>query len=221
MTERFKCVPLTSDNNHVSMIRDFVIDREAGVADIPDKIIGLESYLKRAAWQDDIDEQVKIYLIKDTKLNEIAAYFGLKAGMVVDNEEGEPSAEEKEEALREFNAKLVSSVLPGIEISHFAINDNYRRHISKPGQEIRGLGQYFYPAFIYPIIEEAASKIGVKMVYLFAANDEEDEEEKLIKYYERVFGFRLSGVDDFYMPLQPGYDGGCKFMYRMRYSSEG
>ena len=45
--------------------------------------------------------------------------------------------------------------------------------------------------------------------------------EKLIKYYERVFGFRLSGLDDFYMPLQPGYDGGCKFMYRIRYSSEG
>jgi len=221
MNERFKCVPLTSNSKHLNMIREFTIDREQEVAHIPDKIIGLEAYLKRAAWQEDLDEQVKIYLIKDTILDEVAAYFGLKAGMVVDNEEGEPSAEEKEEALVEHNAKLVSSVIPGIEISHFAINDSYRRRVSTPGKEIRGLGQYFYPAFIYPIIEEAASKIGVKMVYLFAANDEEDKENKLIKYYERVFGFRLSGLDDFYMPLQPGYDGGCKFMYRSRYSSEG
>ena len=220
MTGRFECVPLTSDSNHLNAILDFVIDREAEYANIPDKIIGLEAYLKRAAWREDLDEQVKIYLIKDVILGEVAAYFGLRAGMVVDNEEGEPSKEEREEALLEFNAKLVSSVLPGIEISHFAINDNYRRHVSTSGQLIKGLGQYFYPAFIFPIIEEAASKIGVKMVYLFAANDEGDQEEKLIKYYERVFGFRISGVDDFYMPLQPGYDGGCKFMYRMRYSSE-
>ena len=189
MNERFECVPLTSDSKHLNLIRDFVIDREAEYANLPDKIVGLESYLKHAAWKDDLDEQVKIYLIKDVILGEIAAYFGLRAGMVVDNEAGEPTEEEKEEALRDFNAKLVSSVLPGIEISHFAINDNYRRHISSPGKEIRGLGQYFYPAFIYPIIEEAASKIGVKMVYLFAANDEEDREEKLVKYYERVFGF--------------------------------
>lgn len=221
MTERYECVPLTSDSRNLNLIQNFKVDREDGYASIPDKIIGLEAYLKRAAWQDDIDEQVKIYLIKDTILGEVAAYFGLRAGMVVDNEEGEPSAEDKKEALLEFNAKLVSSVLPGIEISHFAINDDYRRHVSPPGEMIRGLGRYFYPAFIYPIIEEAASKIGVKMVYLFAANDEEDQEEKLVKYYETVFGFRLSGVDDFYMPLQPGYDGGCKFMYRIRYSSEG
>lgn len=63
--------------------------------------------------------------------------------MVVDNEEEEPSEEEKKEALLEFNAKLVSSVLPGIEISHFAINDNYRRRVSSPGQVIRGLGHFF------------------------------------------------------------------------------
>lgn len=155
MNERFKCVPLTSNSKHLNMIREFTIDREQEDAHIPDKIIGLEAYLKRAAWQEDLDEKVKIYLIIDTILDEVAAYFGLKAGMVVDNEEGEPSAEEKEEA------------------------------------------------------------------FLFAANDEEDKEKKLIKYYERVFGFRLSGLDDFYMPLQPGYDGGCKFMYRIRYSSEG
>lgn len=73
MTERFECVPLTSDSNHLDMIRDFVIDREQEYAHIPDQIIGLEAYLKRAAWQEDLDEQVKIYLVKDVIVGEVAA----------------------------------------------------------------------------------------------------------------------------------------------------
>jgi len=215
MTERYECVAFTSDPKYIEEIKDFCIDREANVSCIHDSVIGLESYLKRLAWYDDMDGQVKIYLIRDRVLNEVAAYFGLKAGMVIDNENGAPSEIEKAEVLAEFNAKLVAEVTPGIEISHFAINDNYRRHVSTPDNLIKGLGEYFYPAFIYPIVEEVAERIGVKLLYLYAANDENDKDERLIRYYENVFGFHLAGNDDFYIPLQPGYDGGCKFMYQV------
>lgn len=89
---------------------------------------------------------------------DIAAYFGLKAGMVVDNENDAPNLEVIKETLIISNTKLVPSVIPGIEISHFAVNDNYRRKISRSNNPVKGIGQYFYPAFIYPIIQEVSKK---------------------------------------------------------------
>ena len=210
MNDLYRCVPLTSDIHHLKEIEDFTVDRESDVSGIKDEIIGLEAYLKRCAWDDDSNGEVKIYLIKDTLTNDIAAYFGLKAGMVIDNEYGMPSEEDKKEALAELNVKLVSAVTPGIEISHFAVNDNYRRKAGKNGTAVRGLGNYFYPAFIYPIIRDVSERIGVRMIYLYAAGD-----DHLVNYYKEVFKFNESDLNDFYMPLQPGYDGGCKFMYQI------
>ena len=40
-------------------------------------------------------------------------------------------------------------------------------------------------------------------------------DEHLERYYEKVFQFQVLDSDDFYIPLEPGYDGGCKFMYRL------
>ena len=209
MSDRFICEPLTSKEENLEAIADFMIDRESDFRDL-DEVIGLEAYLKRCAWEDDLKGDVKIYLIKDLEKGCIAAYFGLKAGMVVDNEEGIPNEEDKIEAMEEFNAKLVAAVSPGIEISHFAVNDNYRRLAGSVENPIRGLGAYFYPSFIYPIIENVSSEIGVRMIYLYAAGD-----EHLVEYYKNVFDFQECGDTDFYMPLQPGYDGGCKFMYHI------
>ena len=210
MSNPYICVPLTSLPANKVAINDFVIEREADVSSIEDEVIGLESYLKRCAWEDDEKGEVKIYLIKDSATDDIAAYFGLKAGMVVDNESGIPSEEDKLEALEEFNSKLVSAVTPGIEISHFAVNDDYRRRASKGDEMVHGLGAYFYPVFIHPIIEEVATKIGVRMIYLYAAGD-----EHLVNYYKNL-GFYASQAEDFYVPLQPSYDGGCTFMYQIR-----
>lgn len=53
MSDRYICVPLTSDKNHKNEIKSFIINREAGYANDPCKIIGLEAYLKRCAWEDD------------------------------------------------------------------------------------------------------------------------------------------------------------------------
>lgn len=210
MTDLYECVPLTSDENHLQLIRDFKIDREADISSVQDKVIGLESYLKRCAWQDDLNGEVKIYLIIDKSLNEVAAYFGLKAGMVASSREEMPSVEQQRQIYKEEGIKLLPEVLPGIEISHFAANDNYRRHAGTEEQPITGLGEYFYPAFIYPIITDVASKIGVNMIYLYAAGD-----DHLVSYYERVFGFQALDADDYYVPLEPDYDGGCMFMYQL------
>lgn len=85
MSNRYICVPLTSDKNHKIEIKTFTIDRESRYASDPSKIIGLEAYLKRCAWEDDQRNDVKIYLIKDQITMDIAEYFGLKADMVADN----------------------------------------------------------------------------------------------------------------------------------------
>lgn len=206
----FVCVPLLSDKEYYYKIQDFVIDREADVEKIPDKVIGLNAYLKRCAWTDDLNNEVKIYLIIDKKMNEVAAYFGLKAGMVASSKFEMITVEEQQKIFNQEGVKWLPSVLPGIEISHFAVNDAYRRKVGTVNKPVKGLGAYFYPAFIYPIIESVAEKIGVNMIYLYAAGD-----EKLVSYYKDVFSLQALEDKDFYVPLEPDYDGGCTFMYRL------
>lgn len=210
MKPQFKCVPLASDAKHRKEIQNFVIDRESEFSGNEDAVIGLEAYLKKCAWADDKANSVRIYLIKDERSGEIAAYFGLKAGMVADSSNGMPSEKTRQRIMKELGVKILPEIIPGIEISHFAVNDDYRRHASTSGKPIRGLGEYFYPAFIYPIIEDVAKKIGVGMIYLYAAGD-----EHLENYYKRVFKFNLLESEDYFVPLEPKYDGGCTFMYRL------
>lgn len=210
MINRYECIPLLSKIEHYYQINSFKIDRENAYSTLQDKIIGLESYLKRCAWQDDSSNLVRIYLIKDVLLNEIAAYFGLKAGMLCDSQQGMIPTKEQTEILQRTGMKWLPEVIPGIEISHFAVNDNYRRSLLKTGISVRGLGKYFYPAFIYPIIEDVTHRIGVNMIYLYAAGD-----KKLISYYQDVFDFHVLSNNDYYVPLMPDYDGGCKFMYKI------
>ena len=191
-------------------ISEFTIDREDAYRNSKD-IIGLESYLKRCAWEDDLNNEVRIYLIKDQQLNEIASYFGLKAGMVASSIEDRLTASEQELILLTDGVKVLPEVMPGIEISHFAVNDNYRRRVAENESiNLKGLGAYFYPQFIYPLIEDVSEKIGVNLIYLFAAGD-----ISLVSYYKKVFGFQTLDNNDIYVPLEPEYDGGCTFMYRV------
>ena len=202
---RHICVPLTDNEKHKEEIENFVIDREASIPKDTDYVVGLEAYLKKCAWTDDMNHDVKIYLIKDIEMNgDIVAYFGLRAGSVIDRSMGSFPMQKVEETLIKQNVKLVPAIRPGIEISHFAVNDNYRRKVGN----IRGLGAYLYPTFIFPIVLDVFEKIGVHLIYLFAAGD-----EHLIRYYQRVFNFQTLNMNDAHTPILPSYDRGCTFMY--------
>ena len=91
MRDPFYCEQLRVDANNRTLIQDFTIYREAEFSQLPDKTVGLEAYLKRCAWDDDRNDLVRIYLIKDVRCHEIVSYFGLKAGMLAANMDEIPS----------------------------------------------------------------------------------------------------------------------------------
>ncbi|MBR2811417.1 MAG: hypothetical protein IKD69_08560 [Solobacterium sp.] len=209
----FVCTGLRDDPDNLRRVKDFVIDREEQYRDM-DTIIGLEAYLRHAAWDDDYNRQTKVYVIRDERHPEmIAAYFSLKAGMVAYRDAESFISEAEREHLRRQNIKSIPEALPAIELAHFAVNDSYRRVIRREGAPVKGLGAFFYPQFIYPIILEAADMIGVRLVYLYAAGD-----EALVAYYRSVFRFHTLEYDLDLAPIKPDYDQGCTFMYRSLHS---
>ena len=214
MSDPFYCELLRANKNNRTLIQDFTIYREAEYSQLPDKIVGLEAYLKMCAWNDDENDLVKIYLINDSNTNDVVAYFGLKAGMLAANMEEAISLDEQQALFKSEGVKIFPEVLPGIEISHFAVNDKYRDKLSGDGAPVKGLGRYLFPKYIYPIIMEVGAKIGIHMIYLYAAGD-----NTLVSYYKDAFDFQEMTENDQYTPLEPEYDGGCTFMYQRFYSS--
>lgn len=53
MKDPFYCELLRSDVRNRMLIQNFTIHREAEFSQLPDKIVGLEAYLKRCTWDDD------------------------------------------------------------------------------------------------------------------------------------------------------------------------
>ncbi len=203
---RMFCEPLRSSKRNKSLIQSFTIDREQGSLERnhkehPDIIIGLEDYLKRAAWEEDENGYTKVYVIKTYLSGEVVAYFALKAGMI-------SYYERIPDEVIKNGINAVTEVLPGIEISHFAVNDEYRRRHGKGGKPLNHLGEYLYPTFIYPIIERTAALVGVSHLYLYAAGDEE-----LVNYYRNTYGFEVNKSRRI-VAVKPFYDDGCTFMYR-------
>ena len=79
MTRLFDIERLTSNKGNKSLIDSFSINRESSLRDLQ-KVVGLESYLKMCAWEDDLSGETRIYLVKYG--TDMVAYFGLKAGMI-------------------------------------------------------------------------------------------------------------------------------------------
>lgn len=210
------CEPLRSRSKNKQLIQNFTIDREADCIEYfkeTGKICGLELYLKYCAWKADERNEVKVYLVKTYFTEEIVAYFALKAGMLSVDDEARDK--EREANAIERGIKLVPDTIPGIEISHFAVNDIYRRK----HKNVRWLGGYIYPTFIYPIFKKFSEFIGVKVVYLYAAdnsNGSEDNEKKkhLVDYYREAFKFS-EATDTRYIPVTSYYDDNCIFMYQV------
>lgn len=210
---------LRDNIDNKNSIQDFVIDREFESA-MYDENSGLESYLKCDAWNDDEENNTKVFLIKSKKTNIIVAYFALKAGAIARGIMTESLIKQNQQYLAEKGIKRFPGVIPGIEISHFAVNDNYRKltGVNKASY----IGRYLYPKFIHPLIEEVANYIGVKLIYLFAADDDyrdgmslsEIEQLKLIRYYREIFGFQTIDIADSIVPIREDYAFNSLFMYR-------
>lgn len=156
----------------------------------PNNAMGLESYLKNAAMDDERAGFARTYLVKDKQTGELACYFTLRAGLI--------TMQVEEEA---FDS------IPAIELSNFAVNDEYR----KKHTEARSIGRYSFEKFVLPIVRCMAQYVGVNALYIYALPN-----DRLIGYYNLMGFSRLPEEQEHFvqMHVKPKYDEGCIFMYQ-------
>ena len=209
------CEPLRKSLKNKELIRDFTIKREDeersraalyaeehGVRE-EDVVYGLEQYLKKSAWRDDERGDVKIYVVKHIFRKGIVAYFGLKAGSVtVGTLNKEFRDKEKDFFASQNNMKPAPIVLPGLEISHLAVNDQFRKYWG----DVQ-IGKYVFARFCMPAIRKITSFAGVRVIYIYAVGG-----AKLSKHY-KTYGFGSVDENSDIVPLMPYYDAWCTFMY--------
>lgn len=66
----------------------------------------LEEYIKNEAWEEDLNGETRVYLVKD-KCGNIASFFSLRCGLLVEEHSGEKLSEEKQN----FVEAVVDSIL--------------------------------------------------------------------------------------------------------------
>ncbi len=176
-------------------INGFTIDAPEGQ--------GLSVYLKEYSCDEELDRDMRTYLVRDIVTDECVGYFSLKAGLISLNEietEIEDAKTGEHKTIREFDT------LPGVELANFAVNSSYIKNYPY----LKGVGHVIFTEFIIPMIEEAAKYVGIKMVYIYAL-----PYDKLIGRYMR-YGFRRlpeEQENDLHRRLKPRYDESCRFMY--------
>lgn len=185
------------DPGSVSDIQDinsFSIDMDTGA--------GLLIYIQKHASREELSNEMRTYLIRDTVTNECAGYFSLKAGLISINERKRDRTGDIEDTGKEFDT------LPGIELANFAVNSAF----IKEHPALKGVGKYFFGRLIIPLIETISKYIGVKMVYIFAL-----PYKKVIKCY-KSYGFSSLSEEaerNLHRRIKPSYDKNCKFMYML------
>ena len=173
---------------HISDARDGRNAIEEFSAGDEDK--GLERYLKETALRDEKGRDARTYLVRDAVTDEIAAYFSLRACLVpvpIDNTD--------------------VYTIPAVELSNFARNKDYRA----TGRSIGKIGAYVFLHFVLPLVRQASSLIGARLICLYAL-----PVTRLIRYYETL-GFRRLDADTTKFVnsrVKPKYDRGCVFMFR-------
>ena len=106
------------------------------------------------------------------------------------------------------NVTHVGSTFSGIELVHFCANDRFRDYWDekKEGQK---LGVIVFWEFVVREVLEAMKHVGCQYLFLFAADQTEDEE--LVMYYRDSLYFK-EAVN--VSTAKPIYDLTCKFMYQ-------
>ena len=185
--ELFVCDHLGSSAHDEKDIMGFSVGHPSGT--------GLVNYLRYHAFPDENIGNMRTYMVRDVRTDELACYFSLKAGLISVNE-----------VLTENGIEF--DTLPGVELANFAVNDTY----IKNHRNLKGLGSIIFTDFVVPIIENSSDNIGIRIIYLFAL-----PETDLIQQYEKNYGFaRLEkkAEDELHRRLKPGYDESCIFMYQ-------
>ncbi len=167
-------------------IKDFEVINDEGA--------GVERFIKLSSYMHEDANLDRSYLVRVKATDELVAYFSLRAGFVaLDSKYG--------------NAESFDSI-PGVEISNFAINKQYRLKHPKT----KGIGKVIFENIIRPIIKETAELIGVRIIYIFAL-----PEEKLISYYHDALEFARLSIEQenkMHDRIRPEYDRDCIFMYQ-------
>lgn len=181
-TEAYSVEQLLASPENIELIKDFKVGSNA---------YGLESYLKEAAQEDEHKNSSRTYLVKDKTTGEVVSYFSLRTGLI--------TMQVKKE---KFDS------IPAIELSNFAVNQNYRK--KHPG--ITRLGTYTFEFFVLPIVKCIAKYVGVNSLYIYAL-----PESKLIEHYGKMGFSRLPPEQEKFVQhhVKPIYDEGCIFMYQV------
>ncbi len=111
-------------------------------------------------------------------------------------------------SLFDENTKSVGRTFAGIEIVHFCVNDEMRYVWEQYGFDHK-IGTVVFWYFIVPKVLELMKIAGCEYIFLFAADNSENEE--LINYYVVNLNFKKADGHSAAIPL---YDFTCKFMYQ-------
>lgn len=176
------------DNGNEFLVRRFKATHDAD---------GLTKYFQKQAKIDDAENYTRNYVVKFKGTESVVAFFTLKAGAV-------PYTGASDRLLISKDTKLV----PGIELVNIATNDIVARKTSELGIKV---GEHIFHKIIEPVVLRISGELGVKVLYLFAAN------KRLADYYTS-WGFSTVEDSEYNERLsaewQNSYNSGCIFMYK-------
>ena len=149
---------------------------------------GLEVYFKEKALVEEERNETRTYVVIDSTSKQIVSYFSLRTGLITVSRG----------FMRGFNTRT------GIELSNFAVNDNYRHN-----KQIPKIGSFVFWRFILPLVREISNYVGAEFLYIFAL-----PHDRLMEHYKTLGFQKASGkVERFvYSHVKPAYDKSCRFM---------
>ena len=179
-----------------SLCQEFVCER----------VPGLQYFIRNDAVNDDNYNAVRLYFIYDIEVNTLIGFYTLSSSCMI-RKANDETKEEKFE-------KLVSKIVPCVEIHHFALNEKYLAWLDENGYNNKGIGHFIYKNYIRNTIIMTLENIAFFYVIVHAHKN-----DKVINAY-RNMGFEtyedvqesLFPIFDELTPLRTEYEDTCEFM---------
>jgi len=187
--ELFYCEHLLEKDSSIVDVSNFTID--------PKYVDGLAlaDYILGNAFSDEKRGECRTYLVRDNETDEIAAYFSLRAGVVL------------RKGIFNENEAHSFETLSGTELACFAVNDTY----VKAHPQRKGFGILIFDEIILPLVKEIGTLTGAAILFGYAVND-----GKLMDYYQNKCGFsRLAPEleEEINSRFRSDFDKNCYFIY--------